>query len=195
MVTKFLDEFTPWMVDMITNHSNIILMGSFNIHIGDEDAAEGITFLDTIEALSLEQWVDKPTHRSDNILDLVVSGAEGKTKPVRCATGGLISDHLTIHFTLELKQSIFMRKKEITYHKLKKTNMFALDLAEMDLKGDDLDSIISEFETKLKQTLDKHAPEVTKKITERKRQPWFDDNIKNLKRNMHRREKVWRKYK
>ena len=75
-----------------------------------------MTFLDTIEALGLEQWVDKPTHRSDNILDLVVSEAEGKTKPVRCTTGGFISDHQTVHFTLELKQSIVMRKKEVTYH-------------------------------------------------------------------------------
>ena len=49
--------------------------------------------------------------------------------------------------------------------------MFALDLADIDLKDDDL-------ETKLLQTLDKHAPEVTKKITKRKRQPWCDDNIK-----------------
>ena len=63
------------MVDMITNHSNIILMGDFNIHIGNEDDAESMTFLDTTEALGLEQWVDEPTHKSDNNLDLVVSGA------------------------------------------------------------------------------------------------------------------------
>ena len=67
------------MVDMITNHSNIILMGDFNIPVGDMDDAEAMTFLDTIEILGLEQWVDEPTHRSDNILDLVVSGAEDKT--------------------------------------------------------------------------------------------------------------------
>ena len=48
----------------------------------------------------------------------------------------------------------------------------------MDCKGDNLDYIISEFETKLKQTLDKHAQEVTKKIMERKKQPWFDEYIK-----------------
>ena len=66
--------------------------------------------------------------------------------------------------------------------------MFTLDLADMDLKGDDLDSIISEFETKLKQTLDIHAPVVTKKITERKRQPWFDDNIKNLEIHVEKTE-------
>ena len=52
-----------------------------------------MTFLDTIEALGLEQWVDETTHKSENILDLVVSGAEDKTKPVRCNTGGFISDH------------------------------------------------------------------------------------------------------
>ena len=92
-VAKFLDEFTPWMVDLITNHSNIILMGNFNIHVGDKDDAEAMIFLDTIEALGLEQWVDEPTHRSDNILDLVISGAEGKIKLVRCATRGFISDH------------------------------------------------------------------------------------------------------
>ena len=104
MVTKFLDEFKPWMVDMITNHSNTILIRDFNIHIGDEDDAEAMIFLDIIEALGLEQGVDKPTHRSDNILDLVVSRAEGKTKPVRCTTGGFISDHQTVYFTLELNQ-------------------------------------------------------------------------------------------
>ena len=156
-----------------------------------------MTFLDTIDAPGVQQWVDKPTHRSDNILDLVVLGAEGKTNPVRCTTGSFISDHQTVYFTLELKQSIVMRKKEVTYHKLKKTDthIFALDLADKDLKGDDLDSIVSEFETQLKQTLDKHAPEVTKKISERKGQPWFDDNIKKILRYMQRREKVLRKYK
>ena len=86
MVTKFVDEFTPWIVDMITNHSNIILMGDFNIHISNEDDAEAMTFLDTIEALGLEQWVDKPTHRNDSILDLVVLEAECKIKHIRCTT-------------------------------------------------------------------------------------------------------------
>ena len=61
-----------------------------------------MTFLDTTEALGLKQWMDKPIHRSDNILDLVILEAEGKTKPVRCTTGGFISDHGAVHFTLEL---------------------------------------------------------------------------------------------
>ena len=82
-----------------------------------------------------------------------------------------------------MKQSTVMRKREITYCKLKKIdiNKFTQDLsdlADMDFKGDKLYCIVSEFESKLKWTLDKHAPEVTKKIMERKKQPWFDENIK-----------------
>ena len=114
-------------------------MGDFNIYVGDEDDAEAMTFLDTIETLGLEQWVDEPTHRSDNILDLVISGAEDKTKPVRCTTGGFISDHWGVYFTLELKQSTVKRKTEVTYCKLKKIdiNKFTQDLsdlADMDFK-------------------------------------------------------------
>ena len=76
-----------------------------------------------------------------------------------------------------------MRRKEVTYHKLKKNDidMFALELVDMDLKGDNLDSITSKVETKVKQTLEKHAPEGTKKITKRIRHPRFDDNIKTLR--------------
>ena len=175
-VTKFLDEFTPWIVNIISNYSNIILMGDFNIHVGNEDDAGAMTFLDTIEALGLEQWVEKLTHRSDNILDLVISGIEDKTKPVRCTTEGFISDHRAVYFTLQLKKSMVMKKSEVTYCKLKKIdiNKFTqvlLDLACIDLKDYELDGVISKFETKLKQTLDKHAPEVTKKIMERKKQP------------------------
>ena len=68
-------------------------MGDFNIHVGNEDDAEAMTFLDTIEALGLEQWVEELTHRSNNILDLVISRIEDQTKPVRCTIRGFISDH------------------------------------------------------------------------------------------------------
>ena len=42
-----------------------------------------------------------------------------------------------------------MRKKKVTYCRLKKidTDMFELDLAGIDLKREDLDGIISDFET------------------------------------------------
>ena len=33
MVTKFWDEFTLWIIDLITNHSNIKMMGLFNIYV------------------------------------------------------------------------------------------------------------------------------------------------------------------
>ena len=42
--------------------------------------------------------------------------------------------------------------------------------------------------------LNNQAPEVTKVITERKKKPWFGNDLKQQKRKTCRREKVFRKY-
>ena len=42
--------------------------------------------------------------------------------------------------------------------------------------------------------LNNQAPEITKVITERKKKPWFGDDLKQQKRIVRRREKVFRKY-
>ena len=50
------------------------------------------------------------------------------------------------------------------------------------------------LEEKFSTALDNQAPEVTKVITERKKKPWFGDDLKQQKRIVRRREKVYRKY-
>ena len=71
-VGRFLDEFTPWTVDIIMKFTNVVIAGDFNIYVNREDDANAMTFLDTIEALGLEQLVKELMHRSDSILDLVI---------------------------------------------------------------------------------------------------------------------------
>ena len=43
--------------------------------------------------------------------------------------------------------------------------------------------------------LDKHAPERTKEITIRSSNPWFTIEVKDKKKAVRRREKIWQKYK
>ena len=50
------------------------------------------------------------------------------------------------------------------------------------------------LEENLSKALNKQAPVVTKVITERKKKPWFGDDLKQQKRIIRRREKVFRKY-
>ena len=50
------------------------------------------------------------------------------------------------------------------------------------------------LETKLWTALDKHAPSKEKCITVRSSNPWFTAEIKEQKRRVRRREKIWRQY-
>ena len=57
-----------------------------------------------------------------------------------------------------------------------------------------LDELIRSFEGNLKDALDKVAPERTKEITSRRKQPWFGEQLKSQKQCIRRREKIWKKY-
>ena len=52
----FLDLFTEYIVDLIAEHENIVLVGDFNIHINNEDNPNAVIFLDTMTAPGLHQY-------------------------------------------------------------------------------------------------------------------------------------------
>ena len=71
-IPMFMDEFTAWIADQLTTESNILLMGDFNMQTNKIDTNADIkTFMDIIEALGLQQWVDFGTHHLGNTIDLV----------------------------------------------------------------------------------------------------------------------------
>ena len=57
----------------------------------------------------------------------------------------------------------------------------------------DLDILVHSFEKDLKIMMDKHAPLRVKKITTRKKYPWFSEAVKEQKRKVRRKERVWRR--
>ena len=50
------------------------------------------------------------------------------------------------------------------------------------------------LEERFSTALNNQVPEITKAITERKKKPWFGDDLKEQKRIVRRREKVYRRY-
>ena len=67
----FLDEIIEWLADVLTNHNNIILARDFNLHVNDENDTDASILINTIEAMGIQQHIIYPTHKSDNILNLV----------------------------------------------------------------------------------------------------------------------------
>ena len=82
----FLDEVTELLTGLIPKYNNLILMGDFNVHIGDITNAENLIFKDTMEELGLSQQVRTPTHRQGNILDLIYIEDNSQLKYRNCQT-------------------------------------------------------------------------------------------------------------
>ena len=66
----------------------------------------------------------------------------------------------------------------------------SLDLGSITLEGQDLAALVSEYNTKLLNILDTHAPLKERAIRKCHSQPWFDDQVKMEIRL--RRMKEWR---
>ena len=118
-----------------------------------------------------------------------------KIKAIWCSHSMFVSDHSSIQCILNIPKENCTRK-EITYRKLKDMDLsqFVKEMSLEDSKTENLDEIVGMLEENLSNVLNSQAPEVTKVITERKKKPWFGDDLKQQKRIVRRREKVFRKY-
>ena len=58
-----------------------------------------------------------------------------------------------------------------------------------EIKKENLEEMVVMLEENFSAALNNQAPEVTKVITERKKKPWFGNDLKQQKRKVQRREK------
>ena len=84
------------------NHN--ILTGDFNLHVSDENDNDSAIFNDIIEAMGVVQHVGIKTHRSGNILDLMISEIQGNTMIKTINAGPYLSDHCAIIASLKTKR-------------------------------------------------------------------------------------------
>ena len=59
-----------------------------------------------MEALELQQHIDKPTHKLGNTLDLIYTKSLKKVKVLHSFIGNFISDHRVIGIELEIRKQL-----------------------------------------------------------------------------------------
>ena len=190
--------FTEWLTDQIVSYDNLYITGDFNIHINntilDDEAS---AFVDSMEALGLEQHCDFITHKAGNTLDLVMMDTFSGLQVQACQAGDFISDHCIVQSWVSITKNV-IQCKSITYRKLGDINIEGLvedmkleDLAEIN----DVNVLTKLCDGRMRKSLDIHAPIQTKSITIRQTNSWFMENVRSLKKAVRRREKIWHKYK
>ena len=100
---SFLDELALYISDVAVVREDIILMaGDFNLHFHLPNAT-GVQYLKQILAdNNMQQHVTQPTHRSGNMLDLVITRASSNIVTTTDVCKSSISDHYSVIFPLHV---------------------------------------------------------------------------------------------
>ena len=189
----FIDDFIEFMVHVIAEYSNLIVVGDFNIHINKDNNPNASIFMDIMVALGLKQHTKGSMHRSSNCLDLVFTEELSRLKVINCVVGAFVLDHAAVDVILDIRKDDLARNK-VSYHKLNDIDIdkFTKDLDLLKVNGETTDEIVNHMELKMKSTLDKHTPVITKDVTTRKIKPWFSSSINTQKRRKRHSEKLFR---
>ena len=67
----FIDEIIELLTEVLPSSNHHIILGHFNLHVSDQDDVNVQICSDSMEALGLMQHSTTPTHKSNNVLDLI----------------------------------------------------------------------------------------------------------------------------
>ena len=87
-----------------TPAGKLILIGDFNVHWDFEEDSEHLEQATLLNDYDLVQHVKGPTHERGHTLDLVITRQEDDLV-ASCDIGAFISDHNSLHVTLNLLQN------------------------------------------------------------------------------------------
>ena len=186
-----------YMENNITDKSEFLLLGDFNIHVNKLHDKEAVTFCDFLSSFGLQNHILFPMHRSQNILDLVITH-ESIEIVSNFMQGEIISDHFAVLFDLHIP-SRPRWERIIKFGKVKETDVssFATDLWEafIPLTSPDLDELlklVEGYNQAVASVLDQHAPLKTKRVVYERYHPWYCSEIGDAVRNCRKLERIWR---
>ena len=195
-IASFCEDFSDFLSEVMAEETHVIVAGDFNIHINNTEDSNARLFLERMDSLGLHQHVSGPTQKSGNTLDLIFTEADSHFNIERCEGIHYISDHCAILCELGIIKEP-LSKQQISYRNYKGINLVELqkDISAEHPDTDNVDDLVAWFEEKAKSVIDKHAPERTKTVTVRNKKPWFSAEVRQQRRKVRRRERVWRRTK
>ena len=194
--SMFIDEITDLLTDIVPKYSNLIILGDVNINTENVPNPDTVIFSDTMAALGLQQHVQGLTHKMGNTLDLIFSQLETQLTVAGTVTHGFVSDHCMVSIELSLKKPTppIVRKVIRDCSKITPQSFTESYTTPYYSENTTLNEAYHLFEEELLKALNRVAPLRTIKCTDRQKHPWHNRFIKEQKRVVKYREKIWRQY-
>ena len=177
----------------------LTIVGDFNFHVDIPVDTDTIKLLDLLESFCLQQHVEGPNHIHGHTLDLVITRQSDQIVRSTPRVDRYLSDHASVLRSLHGRKPP-LGIRTVSYRKWKSVNLYSLNtcLANSDLckhSPENLEDLVSCYNKTLQTAMDKHAPLQTWTIVSRPRVPWYNDEIRQAKRDRRKAEKKWRRTK
>ena len=217
-VNFFLSEFTRLLSDMALLSYATYYVGDYNIHVellgqpGDALSSskvikqrDAIHFKNLLDENSLHQMVLEETHEGHGTLDLLIAHKDhiASIQELKvCEKDDVCkSDHFAVGFCLDmvpLKQDKFINltKRDFSSFDINifKDNIKSECLLQK-FKNCNLDDCVKLYNVTLKTALDSQCPANTMTVRSRSKQKWFNQDLRDLKREKRATERMWKKHK
>ena len=107
----------------------------------------------------------------------------------------LISDDYLISLVLNIKDNdSTLGFKNFRNFKMANVKEMIRDMNPLDCNGNSLDEVLTSFNNNVQKALDKHVQEKRVKLSLKNSKPWYNDDLRQLHRDVRIREMIWRKY-
>ena len=178
------------MEENVSQYTNLMVMGDFNLHIHDGSSAMS-GFTDSLFAMGLQQHVNFSIHTGGNSLDLVITEVANCVEVHSCEPGPFVSDHCVVKVVTNVKKENVV-SKTVAFRNVKEMDKsaFAKDLREMSIDCENINTFVEQFEIEIQKILHTHAPLKEKTKIFRSPKPCFTENLLHLKRSLRKSESM-----
>ena len=187
----FFNEFNDLFCSLCQRGHPFVITGDLNIHVDIPTDLFTVLFQSILDQHELVQHVTVSTHKNGLTLDLIITTKEHSF----LVDLEVIDKSISHHFLLRADIDTLKPKK--LQHTVQSRDIKRLDKAAFlsDAASSLSSSTISAecLVSTLRDTLDKHAPVVTRTISVRPVTPWYTLDIKEAKCKRRQTERRWRK--
>ena len=197
---QFLEDLDDLITDHFNNTHSLILLGDFNVHFDDFQHNHTIRLVDLASSFGLSQLIEGSTHKHSHTLDLVFLNAFEVHASTTPTYNFAVGDHFPVQLSLHnVCKHRVCTKKRISYRNLSGINLeeFSLDLqARLNTLSDtnplDFSTHYKHFSEITNETLNHHAPLITKTIQPRNEIPWLDSEYRKERALRRKLERKWK---
>ena len=210
-VARFFDELERFLNTQLDDVLWTIVCGDFNLWVELPNRPSTRKFLDLVNIFNMKNNVNVPTARSGHTLDLVITDdSSNLISNIEAEEFGSL-----FHYAVTYDVNILRRtniEKEITFRNKKifdPINFIDTSCAELlgaadhpcqcspvpRLKKDCINCLCSEYNTIFSRNFDTLCPTKTKKINLVKDPPWYNNEIKEARKERRLKELRWRRNK